>query len=76
MKPDHVEMMESGGHVCKHCGGAVDADGYSAGGDVESEETRILDDNNDESDETAQLDSTERLRRASGFADAISRRGR
>lgn len=73
-KPEHVDELESGGMVCRHCGGAVDADGYSSGGEVDDPEaTALLDDNNDESKETAQLRSTQRTR---SLADALEGRGR
>lgn len=74
MKPEHVETMESGGLTCRHCGGAVDDEGYATGGEVDAEE--LLDNNNDESESTAQRDSTMRMRRAGGFSDAMGRRGR
>jgi hypothetical protein len=75
--PEHVEKMESGGLMCRHCGGAVDADGYSTGGEaVDDAAETLLDDNDDESESTAQRDSTMHIRRLGGFADAMSRRGR
>lgn len=72
---EHVEKLESGGSVCRHCGGAVDAEGYATGGDVDSPEVNILNSNDDDSETTDQYQSTVRMRRASGFADAVKRRG-
>lgn len=72
---EHVEKLESGGSVCRHCGGAVDDDGYAMGGDVDSPEANILNNNDDDSETTDQMQSIVRLRRASGFADAVKRRG-
>lgn len=34
-KKEHVEMSSGGFPMCRHCGGAVGADGYSEGGLVE-----------------------------------------
>ncbi len=72
--PEHVQKLESGGHVCMHCGGEVDDEGYAMGGGAVDEESEdLLDNNNDESKETAQHASTVRMRRAS-FADAMRAR--
>lgn len=34
-KPGHVQRLESGGYVCRHCGADVDDAGYYAGGEVD-----------------------------------------
>ncbi len=80
-----ARRMATGGMVCKHCGGAVDADGYSEGGmvDDEAEEMRHgemepVDQNGDEyerpmpvSDDSPQRADAERMRR---FAMAVKGR--
>lgn len=40
MRPEHIEDTATG-HVCRHCGGRVDAEGYSEGGMVEDESENI-----------------------------------
>lgn len=65
---EHVEQHSSGAHVCKHCGGEVAEDGYSAGG-------LIMDGESDEmGDVPEQYQATERMRDAA-FAEALSEGG-
>jgi hypothetical protein len=69
--PEHVETSGSG-TVCRHCGGAVDKDGFSTGGlVVDTGEFEPVTDV--EVDETEQHEDTER-KRALAFSDAVSRR--
>jgi hypothetical protein len=72
-KPEHVEQLEGGGMVCRHCGGSVDAEGYSDGGEVESEIEAAQEGDTDTAPE--QGVATERMRDAA-FADAVRRRAR
>ena len=66
--PEHVEKMSDGGMACKHCGGAVDADGYSDGGEIQSEEHALPE---EVDGPTGQVDEQERLR---AFANELGRR--
>ena len=70
--PEHVQQLETGGTVCKHCGGSVDPDGYAMGGEIAEAETRLSDAGTPA--ETPQFEATAGLRR-SAFADAMSKRG-
>lgn len=36
--PEHVKKMAHGGYACMSCGGEVDSDGYSTGGEVSEDE--------------------------------------
>lgn len=71
MKPEHVEQMESGGMMCRHCGGRVDEEGYSMGGEMEEgpEESS----SEVEEDESEQHEAVERMR-AAAFANAVKNR--
>lgn len=73
MKPEHVMEMGNGGHVCKACGGMVDAEGYSDGGEVEDND--LTDTNGDMrmrpvevGDDSPQMADTERMR---AFSKAV-----
>ncbi len=66
--PEHVETMETGGMMCRHCGGKVGPEGYSEGGEVEP----MMEGETDETPQ--QYVATERLRDGSGFADAVRNR--
>lgn len=72
-KPEHIEQLESGGTVCRHCGGSVDAEGYAKGGDVESETEAAQE--GDTAELPQQGSATPGLREL-GFAEAVSRRAR
>lgn len=65
--PEHVQKMESGGMMCRHCGGAVGEDGYAEDMGVEEGEAELSE--ADEGEETPQYKATMR-----SFADAV--RGR
>lgn len=66
-------QLESGGAVCRHCGGRVGEDGYSDGGPVEESEGEAMLDG-DTNDMPQQGVATERLRHGAGFADAVRNR--
>lgn len=69
--PEHMERLEHGGAVCKHCGGEVSEDGYAANmaeGGWAGEQT-----GESMGGEGEQMEDTEMMRKL-GFADAISRR--
>jgi hypothetical protein len=75
---EHVEQLETGGTVCRHCGGGVDAEGYATGGqvgdgdhDMESELEAMQE--GDTGEVPQQYQATVRMREA-GFADAVRRR--
>ncbi len=70
-KPEHIEQLEGGGMVCRHCGGSVGDDGYSMGGEVEPELEAAFEGDTDTAPE--QGVATVRMREAA-FADAVSRR--
>jgi hypothetical protein len=71
--PEHVEMA-GGGTICRHCGGAVDKDGFSTGGLVTADTGDFEPVGDDvEADETEQHEDTER-KRALAFSSAVSRR--
>lgn len=71
--PEHVEKHSSGVAMCRHCGGEVAEDGYSAGGLVSEGEPMREGETDDVPQQGA---ATERMRDAA-FADAVrSRRGR
>jgi hypothetical protein len=75
-KPEHVEQLESGGTMCRFCGGRVDGEGYAMGGDVDEEPLeRSLDEEMamESEDMPEQQVATERMR-AAAFADAVKRR--
>lgn len=76
---EHVGQLESGGHICRHCGGRVGEDGYAAGGevqdgdhDMDSEGEAMLE--GDTGEVPQQWQATQRLREGSGFADAVRNR--
>ena len=72
---EHVKQHEGGPRFCAHCGGGVDADGYSDGGMVkESEDEAMLEGHTN--DEPQQGQAAERMRDASGFVNAIRNRSR
>jgi hypothetical protein len=66
---EHMQAMEGGGMVCRHCGGSVDDDGYA----TEAEE-QGLDGFSGEVDEPEQHESAVKMRKRS-LADALDRRG-
>ncbi len=76
---EHVEKHASGVMACKHCGGEVDADGYSSGGIMDGDhvaesETEAMQ-RGDTGEMPQQYTATERMREAA-FADAVrSKRG-
>lgn len=74
-KPEHVEQLESGGMMCRHCGGRVDDEGYAMGGDIDGDDDGSFEESlHDGSDELPeQYQSTERMRHAA-FAEAVKRR--
>ncbi len=63
MKPSHVN---EDGTMCRHCGGMVGEDGFAPLGEAEEFEPV-------EGADTDQHEATERMRDASGFADAVHR---
>lgn len=69
--PEHVDKT-AGGSVCRHCGGSVDDEGFSTGGIV-LPKTGEYEAVEDESQETEQHESGEKMREAA-FADAVRRR--
>jgi hypothetical protein len=71
---DTPDVETSGsGTVCRHCGGAVDKDGFSTGGlVVDTGEFEPVSDDV-EADETEQHEDTER-KRALAFSAAVSHR--
>lgn len=71
--PEHVDKTAAG-HVCRHCGGSVDEDGFSVGGLVTDtgEFEPIEGEGDDEEQETEQHESGEKDR-ALAFADAVRR---
>jgi hypothetical protein len=71
--PEHVERA-GGGTICRHCGGAVDEDGFSTGGLVVADTGEFESVSDDvEADETEQREDTER-KRALAFSAAVTRR--
>lgn len=71
--PEHVDVSARG-HVCKHCGGAVDEEGFSIGGLVEADtgEYEPFESPDDESRETEQHEDVEQ-KRSAAFASAVTR---
>lgn len=77
-KPEHVESLEGGGHMCRSCGGAVGEDGYFLGGEVEhdpdTELGAMLEGTTD--DEPQQGQQIRKLTDAAGFTGAVRNRRR
>ena len=78
--PEHVEKHPSGITMCRHCGGEVAEDGYSAGGlimdgDHAAESEIEAAEKGDTGELPQQYQAVERMRDAA-FADAIKRRSR
>lgn len=70
--PEHVDKTAAG-HVCRHCGGSVDEDGFSVGGIAkDTGEFEPIEGEEDEEQETEQHESGEKMRSAA-FADAVRR---
>lgn len=69
--PEHVDKTAAG-HVCRHCGGSVDEDGFSVGGLVTDTGEFEPIEGDDEEQETEQHESGEKDR-ALAFADAVRR---
>jgi hypothetical protein len=69
--PEHVDKTAAG-HVCRHCGGSVDEDGFSIGGLVTDTGEFEPIEGDDEEQETEQHESGEKSR-ALAFADAVRR---
>lgn len=68
--PEHVDKTAAG-HVCRHCGGAVDEDGFSSGGLVTAKSGEF-EPVGDEAEETEQHEDVEK-KRALAFTDAVRR---
>jgi hypothetical protein len=68
--PEHVDKTAAG-HVCRHCGGAVDEDGFSSGGLVTAKSGEF-EPVCDEDEETEQHEDAEK-KRALAFTDAVRR---
>jgi len=70
--PEHVDKTAAG-HVCRHCGGAVDKEGFSTGGLVTADTGEFEPvGENIEADETEQHEDVEK-KRALAFTDAVRR---
>jgi hypothetical protein len=75
--PEHVQKLEGGGMACMHCGGSVDAEGYSDGGEVmgegemDGEDTAMRE--GDTAEVPQQWQHTQRMRKRS-LADALASR--
>lgn len=78
--PEHVEHTPGGVPVCRHCGGEVGDDGYSAGGLVEDPDTESESEieaglEGDTGELPQQYQAKERMRNAdSDFAASLRRR--
>jgi hypothetical protein len=67
MTPEHIEETATG-HVCRHCGGAVDAEGFSSHGLVDDAPPSEEQQEASEPDESLQHEYVEMMREASGAA--------
>jgi hypothetical protein len=69
--PEHVDKTAAG-HVCRHCGGSVDEDGFSSGGLVTADTGEFEPVADVEAEETEQHEDVEK-KRALAFTDAVRR---
>jgi hypothetical protein len=69
--PEHVDETAAG-HVCRHCGGSVDKDGFSTGGLVRADTGEFEPVSDCEEEETEQHEAVEQ-KRALAFTDAVRR---
>jgi hypothetical protein len=70
MTPEHIEETATG-HVCRHCGGAVDAEGFSAHGLVDDAPPSEEQQEATEPGESLQHEYVEMMREASGAAPSL-----